>query len=115
VLSPKPGPPTSLRALAITQSTGSMHCCHGAGRTDAIRLRLHEHVTTSLRSVHTSRLGSRSPPATGDGRLPDRVLVTPELEIADLIADLRTALPPVTDQARMEQALAGVLARFKAI
>ena len=54
------------------------------------------------------------PPLEMDGYLTG-VLVTPELEIADLIADLRTALPPVTDQARMEQALAAVLARFKAI
>ncbi|MFC3216394.1 IS66 family transposase [Novosphingobium panipatense] len=28
--------------------------CHGAGRPYAIRLRLHEHITASLRSVHTS-------------------------------------------------------------
>lgn len=54
------------------------------------------------------------PPLEMDGYLTG-VLVTPELEIADWIADLWTALPPVTDQARMEQALAAVLTRFRAI
>jgi len=54
------------------------------------------------------------PPLEMDGYLTG-VLVTPELEIADWIADLWTAIPPVTDKARMQQALAAVLARFKAI
>jgi len=43
------------------------------------------------------------------------VLVTPELEVSDWIADLWTAIPPVTDEPRMKLAFAAVLSRRKAI
>jgi uncharacterized protein len=54
------------------------------------------------------------PPLEMDGYLTG-TLVTPELEVTDWVADLWTAIPPVTYQARMKQALAAVLARRKAI
>jgi len=43
------------------------------------------------------------------------VLVTPELEVSDWIADLWPGIPPVTDEARMKLAFAAVLLRRKAI
>ena len=43
------------------------------------------------------------------------VLVTPELEVSDWIADLWTAIPPVTDEARMKLAFTAVLSRRNVI
>ena len=54
------------------------------------------------------------PPLEMDGYLTG-VLVTPELEVSDWIADLWTAMPPVTDKARVQQAFTAVLTRLKAI
>ena len=43
------------------------------------------------------------------------VLVMPDLEVSDWIADLWTAIPPVTDKARMKRAFTAVLSRRNAI
>lgn len=54
------------------------------------------------------------PPLEMDGYLTG-VLLTPELEVSDWIADLWTTMPRVADEGRMSQALSAVLARRKAI